>query len=136
MSLRKQIMAAVQNEFPLFANLKTVRDHYLQLRAILDVPELSEYECTIFRAALKTRGVDLLAMARAEARARETTRPAASVPLPKPLVTVKYLALQPGFATLAPRALYNVVDGHKDLIGSTVTLESLFAKGYEVKEAA
>ena len=52
----------------------------------------------------------------------------------RPLVLVKYCGLQEGFATLAPRALYNVVGGPVALLGSTVTLESLFAKGYVVKE--
>jgi hypothetical protein len=35
---------------------------------------------------------------------------------------------------MAPFALFNVVAGPADLVGSTVTLESLFAKGYEVQE--
>lgn len=52
-----------------------------------------------------------------------------------PLVVVKYAGLQEGFAQLAPRALFNVMGGEVPaLLHSTVTLESLFAKGYRVKE--
>ena len=54
-----------------------------------------------------------------------------------PLVVVKYHGLQEGFAQLAPQALFNVVGGEvEDLIGSTVVLQSLHAKGYQIKEAA
>lgn len=54
-----------------------------------------------------------------------------------PLVLVKYCGLQEGFAQLAPRALFNVVGGEvPELLQSTVTLESLVAKGYQIKEAA
>lgn len=53
----------------------------------------------------------------------------------RPVVIVKYHALQEGFATLAPRALYNVVGGDvPELLHSTVTIEALFAKGYVVRE--
>ena len=53
----------------------------------------------------------------------------------KPVVVVKYHALQEGFATFAPRALYNVVGGDVPaLVDSTVTIESLFAQGYAVRE--
>lgn len=52
-----------------------------------------------------------------------------------PLVVVKYCGLQEGFAQLAPRALFNVVGGDvPELLHSTVTLESLYAKGYRIKE--
>jgi hypothetical protein len=54
-----------------------------------------------------------------------------------PLVVVKYHALQTGFGQLAPQALFNVVGGEvADLLGSTVVLQSLHAKGYQIKEAA
>ena len=54
-----------------------------------------------------------------------------------PLVVVKYCGLQEGFAQLAPQALFNVVGGDvADLIKSTVTLPSLHAKGYRIKEVA
>lgn len=53
----------------------------------------------------------------------------------RPVVVVKYHALQEGFATMAPRALYNVVGGEvPELLASTVTIEGLFAKGYTVRE--
>lgn len=53
-----------------------------------------------------------------------------------PLVVVKYRGLQEGFAQLAPQALFNVVGGEvAELIGSTVVLPSLHARGYQIKEA-
>lgn len=54
----------------------------------------------------------------------------------KPLVWVKYRGLQSGFNLVPSRALYNVTGGPDQLLGSTVTLESLEAQGYQVKEAA
>lgn len=51
-----------------------------------------------------------------------------------PLVTVRYLGLQEGFGPIAPRALFNVVGGPVEMIGSTVTLESLTRAGYAVRE--
>lgn len=52
-----------------------------------------------------------------------------------PVVVVKYHGLQQGFAQLAPMALFNVVGGEvPDLIGSTVLLQSLHAKGYQIRE--
>lgn len=53
-----------------------------------------------------------------------------------PTVLVKYIGLQEGFAQLAPRALFNVVGGDvPELLRSTVTLESLVARGLQIKEA-
>jgi hypothetical protein len=52
-----------------------------------------------------------------------------------PLVVVQYHGLQQGFAQLAPQALFNVVGGEvADLLGSTVVLSSLYAKGYRIEE--
>jgi hypothetical protein len=52
-----------------------------------------------------------------------------------PLVVVQYHGLQEGFAQLSPCALFNVVGGEvADLLGSTVTLGSLHAKGYRIQE--
>jgi hypothetical protein len=55
----------------------------------------------------------------------------------KPVVLVRYVGLQEGFATLPPRPLFNIVGGPATVtLHSTVTLESLLAQGFEVKEAA
>ncbi len=52
-----------------------------------------------------------------------------------PLVIVQYHGLQQGFAQLAPQALFNVVGGDvAELLGSTVVLSSLHAKGYRIEE--
>lgn len=55
----------------------------------------------------------------------------------KPIVTVKYAGLQSGFGEIGSRALFNVVSADEpQLVGSTRTVESLEAEGYQVKEAA
>jgi len=55
---------------------------------------------------------------------------------PPPELVVKYIGLQSGFGLVRSRALFNVVAGAPELIGSTRTIESLEAEGFQVKEAA
>lgn len=53
----------------------------------------------------------------------------------KPLLTVRYAGLQSGGGFVPSRALYNVVQADEpELIGSTRTVESLEAEGYQVRE--
>lgn len=54
----------------------------------------------------------------------------------RPLVLVKYLRMQEGYAALPPFALYNVVAGPLEILHGTFTLQTLAEQGYEVKEAA
>lgn len=55
---------------------------------------------------------------------------------PKPIVRVKYLRMQEGYEQLPPFALYNVVEGPAEVLHGTVTLQTLAAQGFDVKEAA
>jgi hypothetical protein len=59
----------------------------------------------------------------------------AEMPEPyKPLVQLRRVGWQSGFAHLPGRMLYNIVSGPaSERIGSTVTAESMWSKGYRTE---
>ena len=69
----------------------------------------------------------LIADARAEIAAAWQAVPKAS---PKPRCRVRFAGRQQGYGICRGFDLYNIVDGEGVTIGSTVTLNSLRAKGF------
>jgi hypothetical protein len=53
----------------------------------------------------------------------------------KPWLVLKAIGVQPGFGSIPSRTLYNIIAGEY-CIGSTVTIESMLAKGYRVEVVA
>jgi len=136
--MKKKITQMVYDNQAKFQLCETVREIYALAKSSMGFAVFTDREWGFLKSALREIGIDVFARQLQESRARIAARKPRPVQMPaKPVLLVKYFRLQEGFAQVPPFALYNVIGGDDaNLIGSTRTLQSLVAEGFEVKEAA